>query len=62
MAKVTVEDLRKIAWDKYDQGGDVPAECWGDEDYQRFLSDHPACPRKEFRNLLRTFKERQGWF
>lgn len=37
--KLTVEEVKKIAMENYNKGGDVIIECWDDADIQEWIDD-----------------------
>ena len=34
-----IKSLKRYALDHYDDGGDVPTECWSDSNYAKLLSE-----------------------
>jgi hypothetical protein len=42
LPKLSIEEVRELALEHYNEGGDVVVECWTDEDIMLWLEEHPT--------------------
>lgn len=53
--KLTVEEVRRIATENYNKGGDVIVECWTDDNIVEWINNGGS--RKSLKKLFATWGE-----